>query len=116
MLSLLKLSEVPVVVTRRGGLAATRGDEIGIQVIKGLLARVPQLKPEDVDDVIVGCSFPEGEQGMNYGKVLAVGRRSARTRLRYDDQPFLLVRCAVHCRRHGEDPRGLVRGHHCRRL
>ncbi|HOK07321.1 MAG TPA: thiolase family protein [Syntrophales bacterium] len=58
---------------RRGGLAATRADEIGIQVIKGLLARVPQLKPEDVDDLIVGCSFPEGETGMNLGRVLAIG-------------------------------------------
>lgn len=58
---------------KRGGLAATRGDEIGIQVLKGLLARVPQLNPEEVDDVIVGCSFPEGEQGMNYGRVIAMG-------------------------------------------
>jgi acetyl-CoA acyltransferase len=58
---------------KRGGLAATRGEEIGIQVMKGLLTRVPQLKPEDVDDVIVGCSFPEGEQGMNYGRILAMG-------------------------------------------
>ncbi|MEK7827693.1 MAG: thiolase family protein [Thermodesulfobacteriota bacterium] len=58
---------------KRGGLAATRGEEIGIQVLKGLLTRVPQLKPEDVDDVIVGCSFPEGEQGMNYGRILAMG-------------------------------------------
>ena len=58
---------------KRGGLAATRGDEIGIQVMKGLLARVPELKPEDVDDVIVGCSFPEGEQGMNYGRIIAMG-------------------------------------------
>jgi acetyl-CoA acyltransferase len=58
---------------KRGGLAATRGEEIGIQVLKGLLSRVPQLKPEDVDDVIIGCSFPEGEQGMNYGRILAMG-------------------------------------------
>jgi acetyl-CoA acyltransferase len=58
---------------KRGGLAATRGDEIGIQVLKGLLAKVPQLNPEEVDDVIVGCSFPEGEQGMNYGRVIAMG-------------------------------------------
>jgi acetyl-CoA acyltransferase len=58
---------------RRGGLAATRGDEIGMQVIKGLLARFPGMKPEEVDDLIVGCSFPEGEQGMNLGRVLAMG-------------------------------------------
>lgn len=58
---------------RRGGLAFTRSDEIGIQVLKGLLARVPALKPEDVDDVIVGCAFPEAEQGMNLAKVIAIG-------------------------------------------
>ncbi len=58
---------------KRGGLAATRGDEFGIQVMKGLLARVPELKPEDVDDVIVGCSFPEAEQGVNLGRIIAMG-------------------------------------------
>jgi len=58
---------------KRGGLAQTRGDEIGIQVLKGLLERVPTLKPEDVDDVIVGCAFPEAEQGMNMARVLALG-------------------------------------------
>jgi len=58
---------------RKGGLAATRADEYGIQVLKGLLARVPEVKPEEIDDVIVGCSFPEGETGMNLGRVLAMG-------------------------------------------
>ncbi|PKN05132.1 MAG: acetyl-CoA C-acyltransferase [Deltaproteobacteria bacterium HGW-Deltaproteobacteria-9] len=59
--------------SKRGGLAATRADEFGIQVIKGLMARVPQMDPADVDDVICGCAFPEGEQGMQMGKILAVG-------------------------------------------
>lgn len=58
---------------KRGGLATTRGDEIGIQVIAALVARVPQLKQEDIDDLIVGCAFPEAEQGMNYARVLGVG-------------------------------------------
>ncbi|HEY5497131.1 MAG TPA: thiolase family protein [Syntrophales bacterium] len=58
---------------KRGGLAATRAEAIGIQVVKGLLARVPELKPEDVDDLIVGCSFPEGETGMNLGRIIAMG-------------------------------------------
>ncbi|MBN2539556.1 MAG: thiolase family protein [Deltaproteobacteria bacterium] len=58
---------------KRGALAQTRGDEIGIQVLKGLMKRVPQVKPEDVDDLICGCSFPEGEQGMNLGRVIALG-------------------------------------------
>jgi acetyl-CoA acyltransferase len=58
---------------RRGGLAQTRGDEIGIQVVKGLMERVPSVKPEEINDLICGCSFPEGEQGMNLGRVLALG-------------------------------------------
>jgi acetyl-CoA acyltransferase len=58
---------------KRGALAQTRGDEIGIQVLKGLMKRVPQVKHEDVDDVICGCSFPEAEQGMNLGRVIALG-------------------------------------------
>lgn len=58
---------------KKGGLAATRGEEIGIQVITGLIARVPQLKPEDIDDLIVGCVFPEAEQGLNYGRILGIG-------------------------------------------
>jgi acetyl-CoA acyltransferase len=58
---------------RRGGLSQTRGDEIGIQVVRGLMERVPSVKPEEVNDLICGCSFPEGEQGMNLGRVLALG-------------------------------------------
>jgi acetyl-CoA acyltransferase len=58
---------------KRGGLSETRADVFGVQVIKGLLARVPELNPADVDDLIVGCAFPEAECGMNFGRVLAVG-------------------------------------------
>lgn len=58
---------------RKGGLAATRADEYGIQVLKGLLARVPQVNPAEIDDLIVGCSFPEAETGMNLGRILAMG-------------------------------------------
>ncbi len=75
---------------KRGGLADTRADVFGVQVIKGLLERVPQLDPKDIDDVIVGCAFPEAEAGMNFGKVLAVGaglpeRCDHRRRLRVHD-------------------------------
>ncbi len=58
---------------KKGGLAATRGDEIAIQVVKGLLARFPSLDPSEVDDLICGCAFPEGEQGLNLGRVVALG-------------------------------------------
>ena len=58
---------------RNGGLKSTRSDEYGIQVLKGLMARLPQVKPEEIDDLIVGCAFPECEQGMNLGRILAMG-------------------------------------------
>ena len=62
---------------KRGGLASTRADEYGIQVVKGLLARVPQVKLEEIDDLIVGCAFPEHETGMNLGKIIALGAELA---------------------------------------
>jgi acetyl-CoA acyltransferase len=58
---------------KRGGLSQTRADEYGIQVVKGLMARLPNVKPEEIDDIIVGCSFPELEQGMNIARIIAVG-------------------------------------------
>jgi acetyl-CoA acyltransferase len=58
---------------KRGGLSQTRADEYGIQVVKGLMARLPNVKPEEIDDLVVGCSFPELEQGMNIARIIAVG-------------------------------------------
>jgi acetyl-CoA acyltransferase len=58
---------------KKGGLAQTRSDAYGIQVLKGLMARLPEVDPAEIDDLIVGCSFPEHEQGMNMGRILAMG-------------------------------------------
>jgi acetyl-CoA acyltransferase len=58
---------------KRGGLAATRSDAYGIQVVKGLMAKVPEVDPAEIDDLIVGCAFPEAEQGMILGRTLAMG-------------------------------------------
>ncbi len=62
----------PVGKAKRGGLATVRSDEMAAIVIKELLNRTPQLDPADVDDVILGCSFPEGEQGMNMARLTAM--------------------------------------------
>jgi len=56
---------------RRGSLINTRADRIGKAAIEGCLARVPQVKPDMIDDLVFGCSFPEAEQGLNMGRVLA---------------------------------------------
>ena len=56
----------------RGVLKDTRPDEIAAIVIKEALDRVPGLKMEDVDDVILGCAFPESDQGLNLARVVAM--------------------------------------------
>jgi acetyl-CoA acyltransferase len=56
----------------KGTLAARRPDELAGEVIRGLLARVPQVKPEMVDDLVLGCAFPEGEQGMNVARLVGL--------------------------------------------
>lgn len=56
----------------KGTLAARRPDELAGEVIRGLLARVPQVKPEMIDDLVLGCAFPEGEQGMNVARLVGL--------------------------------------------
>jgi acetyl-CoA acyltransferase len=56
----------------KGALAQTRPDELAGQVVAALLARVPQVKPADIEDVVMGCAMPEGEQGLNVARVVAL--------------------------------------------
>jgi acetyl-CoA acyltransferase len=60
-----------VTKSKRGGFRFTRPDDLAIQVIKGLLASVPNLDPVRVDDVIVGNAVPEAEQGLQVGRIIA---------------------------------------------
>ncbi|MCC6645607.1 MAG: thiolase family protein [Polyangiaceae bacterium] len=53
----------------KGSLAHRRPDELAGEVIRALLARVPAVKPGDVDDLVLGCAMPEGEQGLNIARV-----------------------------------------------
>jgi acetyl-CoA acyltransferase len=62
----------PVGKARRGSLATTRPDEMAAVVIQELLKRAEGLDPAEVDDVILGCAFPEGEQGMNMTRLIAL--------------------------------------------
>jgi acetyl-CoA acyltransferase len=59
----------------KGSLVNKRPDELAADVIRALLARVPQVKPEMVDDIVLGCAMPEGEQGLNVARLagLAAG-------------------------------------------
>ena len=56
----------------RGSFNLTRSDEIAVRCVRELLRRVPQVDPEQIDDVILGAGFPEGPQGSNVGRIVAV--------------------------------------------
>ncbi len=60
-----------VTKSKRGGFRFFRPDDLAIEVIKGLLASVPQLDPKLIDDVIVGNAVPEAEQGLQVGRIIA---------------------------------------------
>ena len=55
----------------RGKLRNTRPDVMGAAVLEDVLKRTPGLDPLEIDDVVVGCTFPEAEQGLNIGRVIA---------------------------------------------
>src|SRR3954465_382086 len=56
---------------KRGGFRFYRPDDLAVEVIKGLMASVPELDPKRVDDVIVGNAVPEAEQGLQVGRIIA---------------------------------------------
>src|SRR6187431_2464432 len=56
---------------KRGSFRFYRPDDLAVDVIRGLLASVPQLDPKRVDDVIVGNAVPEAEQGLQVGRIIA---------------------------------------------
>lgn len=55
----------------KGSLSSKRPDELAADVIRGLLARVPQARGK-IDDVVLGCAMPEGEQGLNVARLIAL--------------------------------------------
>jgi acetyl-CoA acyltransferase len=55
----------------RGSLRNTRPDDLAGWVVKEALNRAPGVKPEEIDDVVIGCSFPEAEQGLNVARLIA---------------------------------------------
>src|SRR5579862_3635798 len=56
----------------KGTLRQVRPDDMAAEAIKGALGRVPALKPDLVDDVIIGCAMPEAEQGMNVARIASL--------------------------------------------
>jgi len=56
----------------KGGLRAMRPDDLGAYAIQGALEGVPNLDKKEIEDVIIGCAMPEGEQGMNVARICSL--------------------------------------------
>jgi acetyl-CoA acyltransferase len=61
----------PFTVAKKGGLARVRPDDLAAEVVRALVARTG-VKPDDIEDLLLGCAFPEGEQGLNLARLVAL--------------------------------------------
>ena len=59
----------PFTPAKKGEMAKVRPDELAGQVVKELISRT-EVNPEDIEDMIMGCAFPEGEQGFNVARIV----------------------------------------------
>ena len=57
---------------KKGSLAETRAEDLGRAVLEAVVERAPGVSKEDVEDIIIGCAMPEGEQGLNVARIMAL--------------------------------------------
>jgi acetyl-CoA acyltransferase len=69
---IVSAARTPVGKAKKGGLATVRPDELAADVLRALLKRTPNLDPAEIEDVVLGCAFPEGEQGLNMARMVAL--------------------------------------------
>lgn len=90
----------------KGSLKDMRPDDLTVQMIKAALDKVPQLDPHDVDDLMLGCGLPGGEQGFNMARVVSVllglDDVPGTTVNRYCSSSLQTTRMAFHAIRAGE--------------
>src|SRR4026209_418565 len=110
----MKMAEAVIVATARspigrafkGSMKDIRPDDLTVQMISAALAKVPQLDPTTIDDLMLGCGLPGGEQGFNMARVVAVmlgyDHLPGTTITRYCSSSVQTSRMAFHAIRAGE--------------
>src|SRR5450432_864793 len=101
----------------KGSLTSIRPDDLTVQMITAALAKVPQLDPADLDDLMLGCGLPGGEQGFNMARAVAVmlGYDSlpGTTITRYCSSSLQTTRMAFHAIKAGEGDAFISAGVEC---
>ena len=67
----------PIGRAAKGSMVSVRPDDLSAQIVKALMAKVPQVQASDVEDLIMGCGQPAGEAGFNVARVVANPGRAA---------------------------------------
>jgi acetyl-CoA C-acetyltransferase len=90
----------------KGSMTTIRPDDLAVQIVAAALAKVPQLDPADIDDLMLGCGLPGGEQGFNMARVIAVmlgyDGVPGTTVTRYCSSSLQTTRMAFHAIKAGE--------------
>jgi acetyl-CoA C-acetyltransferase len=101
----------------KGSLTTIRPDDLTSQMITAALAKVPQLDPADIEDLLLGCGLPGGEQGFNLARVVAVelgyDHLPGATITRYCSSSLQTTRMAFHAIKAGEGDVFLSAGVEC---
>ena len=103
---IVSTARTPIGRARKGSLVDCRPDDLGAAVVRTALDKVPQLAPESIDDIVLGCAQPSGEQGHNLARVVAVllGLRNVpgTTVNRFCSSSLQAIRMAGHAVQAGE--------------
>src|SRR2546430_11884205 len=96
----------PIGRASKGSLVDLRPDDMVVQMVRAALDKVPQLDPKDIDDLMLGCGVPGGEQGFNMARVVAVllgyDHLPGCTLTRYCASSLQTTRMAFHAIKAGE--------------
>ena len=101
----------------KGSMTSIRPDDLTVQMVKAALAKVPQLDPADLDDLMLGCGLPGGEQGYNMARVVAIllgyDNLPGTTVNRYCSSSLQTTRMAFHAIKAGEGDAFISAGVEC---
>jgi acetyl-CoA C-acetyltransferase len=96
----------PIGRAAKGSMTEVRPDDLVVQMVRAALDKVPQLDPTDIDDLMLGCGLPGGEQGFNMGRVVAIllgyDHLPGTTLTRYCASSLQTTRMAFHAIKAGE--------------
>lgn len=69
---IVSMARTAIGKAKKGSLVQTRADDLGKVVLEAVIERTPGLNKEDVEDIIIGCAMPEGEQGLNFARIMSL--------------------------------------------